>query len=179
MENDEASRRRQRDTATTERCPPTRAGRKHPVHWTPVERGNRPVLIFLTVCSAKRKPILANERTAGVIISAWQDADHWLVGRYTILPDHIHLFCAPGRPDALSLQKWVAFWKSKVSNHWPSPEAQPIWQMDFWDTQLRAGESYHAKWEYVRSNAVRHGLVAEAQEWPYQGELNNLPWHDP
>jgi hypothetical protein len=56
---------------------------------------------------------------------------------------------------------------------------QPIWQMDCWDTQLRAGQSYGAKWDYVRNNAVRHGLVARAEDWPYQGELNILPWHDP
>lgn len=51
--------------------------------------------------------------------------------------------------------------------------------MDCWDTQLRAGESYDAKWEYVRQNGVRHGLATAANEWPYQGELNILQWHDP
>lgn len=116
MERDQTQKPPRRDTATTERCPPARAGRKHPVHWAPVERGNRPVLIFLTVCSAKRKPILANEEAAAVIVAAWEAADHWLVGRYIILPDHIHLFCAPGRADALPVPKWVAFWKSSASN---------------------------------------------------------------
>src|SRR5256885_6005252 len=29
------------------------------------------------------------------ILNAWKTADHWLVGRYVIMPDHIHLFCAP------------------------------------------------------------------------------------
>lgn len=152
---------------------------KHPVHWPPIEQGNRPVVIFLTVCAEKRKPILANDNAAGVILEAWQAADHWLVGRYIIVPDHIHLFCAPGRRDALPVRKWAAFWKSKASNRWPFPEEQPIWQMDCWDTQLRVGESYSVKWEYVRNNAVRHGLVTRAEDWPYQGELNILPWHDP
>ena len=73
----------------------------------------------------------------------------------------------------------MAFWKSKASNRWPFPEEQPIWQVDCWDTQLRAGQSYSAKWDYVRNNAVRHGLVTRAEDWPYQGELNVLPWHDP
>ncbi|MCX7914880.1 MAG: hypothetical protein N3A53_01065, partial [Verrucomicrobiae bacterium] len=53
-----------------------------------------------------------------------------------------------------------------------------IWQRDFWDTQLRRGESYSAKWEYVRQNPMRAGLVAKAAHWPYQGELNILEWHD-
>jgi hypothetical protein len=42
--------------------------------------------------------------------------------------------------------------------------------------KLRSGESYDDKWEYVRSNSVRHGYVADANEWPYQGELNELRW---
>jgi hypothetical protein len=50
------------------------------------------------------------------------------------------------------------------------------WQTDHWDTRLRSGESYDAKWEYVRNNPVRAGLVKTADEWPYQGELNVLPW---
>ncbi|MCX7916496.1 MAG: hypothetical protein N3A53_09385, partial [Verrucomicrobiae bacterium] len=53
-----------------------------------------------------------------------------------------------------------------------------LWQRDFWDTQLRRGESYSAKWEYVRYNPVRAGLVSDPADWPYQGELNILEWHD-
>ena len=37
-------------------------------------------------------------------------------------------------------------------------------------------ESYGDKWEYVRSNPVRHGYIADADDWPYQGELNVLRW---
>jgi hypothetical protein len=32
------------------------------------------------------------------------------------------------------------------------------------------------KWSYVRENPVRAGLVARAEDWPYQGELNVLDW---
>jgi hypothetical protein len=28
------------------------------------------------------------------------------------------------------------------------------------------------------NNPVRHGYVAHAEDWPYQGELNVLQWHD-
>ena len=152
--------------------------RKHPAHPPPIPRGNQPIILFVTVCSDKQKPILANPETSAVILQAWRVADHWLVGRYVILPDHIHLFCAPGRHEPLPVQKWAAFWKSKASNHWPHSEQHPIWQADCWDTQLRRGENYSVKWDYVRNNPVRHGLVASAEDWPYQGELNILDWHD-
>ena len=47
----------------------------------------------------------------------------------------------------------------------------PLWQPGFFDRALRNDESYSQKWEYVRANPVRAGLVARADEWPYQGEL--------
>jgi len=55
---------------------------------------------------------------------------------------------------------------------------QPSWLVgrDFWDTQLRKGENYDEKWQYVLENPVRAGLVKHSEDWPYQGELNVLEW---
>ena len=54
----------------------------------------------------------------------------------------------------------------------------PLWQRGCWDVQLRQGENFAAKCEYMRDNPVRADLVANVGEWPYQGRLNNLMWHD-
>ena len=43
--------------------------------------------------------------------------------------------------------------------------------MDFFNHILRGDESYAEKWNYVRDNPVRAGLVRTADEWPYQGEI--------
>jgi hypothetical protein len=51
-----------------------------------------------------------------------------------------------------------------------------VWQRHHWDRQLRRGESYSEKWDYVWNNPVRHKLATDAAEWPYQGELNELRW---
>jgi REP element-mobilizing transposase RayT len=69
---------------------------------------------------------------------------------------------------------WVRYWKSLASRRWPVPGQQPIWQRDFWDTELRNDDSYEAKWEYVRNNPVRRGLCTSPEAWPYFGELNVL-----
>jgi hypothetical protein len=71
----------------------------------------------------------------------------------------------------------MRFWRVLVSRRWPIAQDQPIWQRSFWDTQLRRGDRYEDKWEYVRNNPVRHGLVARAEDWPYAGEINVLPWN--
>jgi REP element-mobilizing transposase RayT len=70
-------------------------GRKHPVHLPSVERFNTPIIVFLTVCTKDRKPILANEAAHQLLRDAWRVQPSWTVGRYIVMPHHIHLFCAP------------------------------------------------------------------------------------
>ena len=91
------------------------------------------------------------------------------------MPDHIHFFAAPNAIEAPSLEKWMKYWKSRATSNMRKPGGT-VWQRGHWDRQLRSGESYDDKWEYVRSNPVRHGLVIKADDWPYQGELNELRW---
>jgi REP element-mobilizing transposase RayT len=88
------------------------------------------------------------------------------------------LFCAPNTFPPNSLKRWIWFWKNHVTRAWPNRDVIPIWQTEYWDTKLRRGESYDAKWNYVENNPVRHGLVTRAEDWPYRGELNVLDWHD-
>ncbi len=150
--------------------------RRHPVHWPPHERHNTPVIVFVTVCTKDRKPILANEQAHSILRVCRQGAKRWGVGRYVIMPDHIHLFCAPADLAPEPLLSWISYWKSMAARTWLKASDAPIWQRHFWDTQLRRGESYDAKWHYVIDNAVRAGLVERAEDWPYQGELNELRW---
>ncbi|MDR2980863.1 MAG: transposase [Puniceicoccales bacterium] len=152
--------------------------RRLPAHLPPVDVFNRTTLIFLTVCTKDRKPILAKKDVVALLLDAWQQSAHWKIGRYVILPDHIHLFCAPALHDPLPLKRWVNFWKNLTTRQWPNEEEKPVWQKDYWDTQLRKGDSYGAKWKYVQQNPVRHRLVSLAEDWPWQGELNSLQWHE-
>jgi putative transposase len=147
--------------------------RRHPVHLPPLEAHNRAVIIFVTICSAKRRQILASPSAHDAIVAAWSMATTWRVGRHVIMPDHIHFFCAP--VDAPSLERWMRFWKSLVTRTMRE-RSGAVWQGHHWDRQLRSGEAYGDKWEYVRHNPVRHGLVSDADKWPYQGELNTLRW---
>ena len=49
-----------------------------------------------------------------------------------------------------------------------------IWQEEFFDIVLRSSESYSQKWNYVRENPVRAGLVKKSDDWPFQGEIESL-----
>ncbi|CAN5710090.1 hypothetical protein BH20VER1_BH20VER1_23860 [soil metagenome] len=119
--------------------------------------------------------MLASPVAHDVLVSAWTVATAWLVGRYVIMPDHVHLFCSPGGLDAPLLERWMKYWKSSATKLLGEPGGT-VWQRHHWDRQLRRGQSYSEKWEYVCNNPVRHRLVSNAAEWPYQGELNQLRW---
>src|SRR5205823_8020421 len=103
----------------------------------------------------------------------------WRVGRYVTMPDHVHLFCAP-EPKADSLSVFVGAWKrwsSRRISELPrtaSAATAPIWQREFFDHLLRSEESYDQKWNYVRDNPVRAGLVVNASEWSFAREIDEL-----
>lgn len=200
-----------------------RPSQHRPAHHPAVESGNRAVLVFVTVCTRNRQAVLANPHMHAALRHAWTTARDWWVGRYVVMPDHVHFLCAPGRCDYPALSKWMAYWKSLVvrmekgfgplaGGMAPSPSdaggpggtgpsrgmangpggtgpstgfggtaSTPsllAWQRDYWDRQLRNGESYGEKWAYVRTNPVRAGLVERPEDWLYQGEMNELRWHD-
>jgi len=115
---------------------------------------------------------------ASILIEAWEAGPRlygWAVGRYVIMPDHVHFFAAPCREDAETLSDFVGRWK-----RWTGGEIRRRtcpgfgWQREFFDHLLRSDESYGVKWEYVRDNPVRAGLVQHADEWPYQGQIEEL-----
>jgi putative transposase len=152
-----------------------RDDRKHPIHLLPIEAHNRSIIIFVTACTAGRRQIFATPQAHAAIVRAWRRASTWLAGRYVILPDHFHLFCSPDAIEAPLLERWMRYRKSLVTKSL-GQMSETLWQRHHWDRQLRSGESYDNKWEYVQSNPVRHGLIADADAWPYQGELNELRW---
>jgi putative transposase len=96
------------------------------------------------------------------------------VGRYVIMPDHIRLFAGfPG--GTLSLSGWMKALRNSMSKALRDVEcAGRHWQKGFFDHVIRSQESYDQKWLYVRENPVRAGLVLNAEDWPYAGDISLL-----
>ena len=138
---------------------------------------SRAPLYFITFSTRDRQKIDDLRRLAAVFRDYCTRAggEHNVaVGRYVIMPDHVHFFVR-GNPDFV-LSSWVGGLKRAMSvaglsqSHATrlSMQRKSLWQPGFFDQVLRNDESYAQKWEYVRENPVRAGLVAE---WPYQGEI--------
>jgi REP element-mobilizing transposase RayT len=98
----------------------------------------------------------------------------WKVGRYVVMPDHLHFFCSPGAVKS-DLSGFVGAVKQAVTRKaWELGWSGAFWQREFHDHLLRTEESYRYKWEYVRRNPVAKGLCEEAEDWPYQGEIDPI-----
>jgi REP-associated tyrosine transposase len=125
----------------------------------------------------KRRPILdRSDVHESFIRFGLQAGAHGVwVGRYVIMPDHIHLFVGFG-PESKSISVWIKSLKNTISKTLNRATlSAPHWQKGFFDHVIRSDESYDQKWIYVRENPVRAGLVRAAEGWPYAGEIS-APW---
>jgi putative transposase len=144
--------------------------RRHPAKGVFIFLG-KATIVFVTVCSRQRKKNLANPIVHEALLKAWSKADRWMIGAYVIMPDHIHFFCSP-TDIRLEIEPWVTFWKREFRR--TLGPAAPRFQNDCFHHRLRGHESYTEKWDYVRTNPVRAGLVKHPDDWPYQAVLNEL-----
>ena len=158
-------------------------------------------LYFITTNTEDRKPILANAKVhedfrkfceAGLARGVF-------VGKYVLMPDHLHLFVAFGDEYELAfverrrsqsaategaavaavydrrlslLSEWMKSLKNSLSKTLRGMNVPaPHWQKGFFDHVMRSEESYSEKWLYVAENPVRKKLAARPEDWPYQGEI--------
>ena len=97
-----------------------------------------------------------------------------VVGRYVIMPDHLHFFvCGDER---FRLGDWIKGLKRAISAAHSKEVRRDLWQPGFFDHLLRSDESYSQKWTYVCENPVRAGLISRAEKWPFQGEVACLDY---
>jgi len=146
--------------------------RKHPASGV-LHLPHQPTIVFDTVCTRDRIPWLANDDVHELLREVWQEATGWLVGRYVIMPDHIHYFAA-ATESAIEFKNWVRYWKSQYTKR--HQVAEHRWLTDDWDTRMRGARQYEEKWEYIQANPVRHKLVSRPEDWPYRGEIHELRW---
>lgn len=142
-----------------------------PPRLVPFQKYDPPVY-FVTFNTHRRLKLLANQdiynRFEEFAKAALQRGI--AVGRYVIMPGHIHLFVA-GHYDFV-LDQWIRALKRTLSTVISAP--RPHWQSGFFDHLVRHEESHSQKWEYAVENPVRAGLVKQSGDWPWQGEIEAI-----
>ena len=135
---------------------------------------------FLTFNTRQRQRILARNEVHDTFVEFCAKAGERdiAVGRYVLMPDHVHLFVMFPR-EGMLLGDWVKSLRAVVGKCLLKlGHAKPHWQEGFFDHVLRSAESYGQKWEYVRMNPVRAGHYAEPGEWPFQGEITRVAFDE-
>ncbi len=145
---------------------------KKPVHGVKFV-DDQPTVIFDTICTKEKSPWLANQQVHDLLVEVWKKADFWLVGRFVIMPDHIHLF-AWATEQSIEYENWVRYWKSQFSKLHRTPNHR--WLDNHWDTRIRNNLAYEEKWNYVLQNPLRAGLVTDENDWLFKGEVFELRW---
>jgi putative transposase len=154
-------------------------GRRTPAKGVHISLGG-PNWVFLTVCTEKRGRWLAQPSVQRALHQIWEhSATAWLVSDYLLMPDHMHLFCAP-RDLKFTIERWIGFWKDRFAKEIKREggAATPPYrfQAGGFHHRMRDGESYAQKWQYVRENPVRAGLVERVGDWPYFGRVHEIRW---
>jgi len=130
-------------------------------------------LYFVTFCSYRRRQILNNSTVFSAFVSFSTEGlslHNVAVGRFMIMPDHVHLFVRGNKEFKLGV--WVQSLKSALTRRLLDTGLnRPLWQRGFFDHILRSSESYTEKWNYVFMNPVRRGYVKNPDDWPYTGEI--------
>jgi putative transposase len=127
-------------------------------------RSDQEVVYFLTFCVARRERVLANDQAFAAFKSAIARLTNWNVIAAVLMPDHVHLLTAPNEREAGvgnvagAIKRWM---RQELDAEWQ-------WQPGSFDRLLRSDESAEEKWQYIRENPVRAGLVEKWQDWPYR-----------
>ena len=67
----------------------------------------------------------------------------------------------------------IAFWKDRFAKTHPDTGT---FQAGGFHHRLRDGQNYAQKWQSVRENPVRAGLVTRPEDWPYSGRVHEIRW---
>ena len=149
------------------------AGRRAPARGVHI-LGSQPTIVWLTACSKDRCPWLAKPPVMEALHDIWTtQATAWLVGDYLLMPDHVHLFCAP-HDLRFSIEKWVGWWKECLTKR--HLDDVKLWQAGGFHHRIRSRDEYSEKWTYMMENPVRKGLAKTMYEWPWRGRVHDVRW---
>jgi REP-associated tyrosine transposase len=99
-------------------------------------------VFFVTFCTHQRRKLLGTDS----IHSAFREfasrayAEHNVaVGRYVIMPDHLHLFVCGSH--GFELGRWIGMLKQYLAKRVKGRNLDPVWQRGFFDHLLRSDEA--------------------------------------
>jgi len=138
---------------------------------------------FFTVVTYRRQPVLCNDAVRTALrnaIEAVRITRPFTIDAWVLMPDHLHCIWTLPEGDSDFSTRWMmikrmvsiatrdtTFRADWVNSSKHKHRESTLWQRRFWEHAIRDDEDFGRHVDYIHWNPVKHGLVANAADWPY------------
>jgi putative transposase len=144
-----------------------------PKHWphAPVHRLTDNAVYFVTASTLHKQHLFDTPEKRDLferLLLALAKQCGWQLEAWAVLANHYHIV-ARGNPDSRNLGEFLHDLhgvSSRELNKLDGIQGRQVW-FNFRDTKLTIQYSYLARLNYVHQNAVKHKLVAVANQYPW------------
>ncbi|MHB8524233.1 MAG: transposase [Limisphaerales bacterium] len=144
-----------------------------PKDWphAPVHRLSEHGVYFITAGTLHKRHLFDTPAKRGLLerrLLSLAKARGWQLEAWAVLANHYH-FVARGEPDSVPMREFLRELHSRSAielNRLDGVEGRTVWY-NFRDTRLTFQYSYLTRLNYVHQNAVKHGLVRVADQYPW------------
>jgi REP element-mobilizing transposase RayT len=125
----------------------------------------------LTICTHDRRPVLASEEAAEVIVDVLRSAhgSDWRLLAHCVMPDHVHVLAMTSGRSLIDLVRVVK--GRSAARLRAGLGLSGVWQRAFHDHMVRRGEDLVTTIRYMLENPVRKGMCDDWQTYPWSGSL--------
>ena len=145
----------------------------HAIAWphAPAHRLSETGIFMVTSGTHKKQKFFKDVPDLRMLQSALLEISNkhsWTLEAWAVFPNHYH-FVAVAPEDATSLIRFLRELHSRTAialNKFESTPGRKIWH-NFWETKLSLQKPYFSRLNYVHQNAVKHGIVPVASQYPW------------
>jgi putative transposase len=118
-------------------------------------------------CCALREPAIA-EITQAALLKF--DSQRYRLLAWVIMPNHVHVLFQPknGWTGAKIVASWKKFTARRIHNGRRTAgnnSKAAVWHPEYWDRYIRDQRHFRQAVQYIHTNPVKAGLVAEPSRW--------------
>jgi len=127
-------------------------------------------MYMVTGATYRRDPFFASRNRLDLVqIHLFQLAEEFgsLLQAWALFPNHYHFICE--FKDAKVLPAFIQRFHSQTArtvNFLDRADQRRVW-FEYWDSHISFQRSYFARLRYVHENAVHHGVVRRAANYPW------------
>jgi putative transposase len=161
----------------------------------PIHRLNTAGTYIVTVGAYRKEHFFHDSERLDCLTAALQRAaseHHWELQAWAIFSNHYHFVAESEDPKTLREMTMQAnSLSARFVNNLDHRSGRTIWHQ-YWNTQITFPRSFFARLNYVHSNAVRHGVVPQAELYPwcsagwfarnappaFRRAVMNFPWNE-